>query len=497
MADQQPQINWVLPDANAAVNPQNLVVRRLYDVRDAANARNAEQPWMVGLGVMELVPPEEHAAVDILFEAGAAPNPQEWARLYGAANARGIVHDWVATDPLFLKLRTFHSGFHPFNMNWDSHILPITGYIFSHFRARQVGRNDPSVRIALAVGETYSPRIPAQILGNQLESHQAYQAIRDQFRDADGVNQICDPNDRTYQQFVANEQIRALFPNAEDFAQWPPTAEEVGRMTAVSVAKILYYLSHVLRADYKKTYIELLTTSYLSLAKRGSVSEDCAGKVIQAVQEELQVQIRLDFNAMQMIYRHFQIGVTPENAAEVFGTYLHNLPDVALRLRLILMQAAFSGLTCFVLIGRALRLYPTFYWTDTAHLLPGQFENFAQARARVAGNPYYGFARELGPVKSTKYKGLAYVAVQLLRRIAGERSLARYAGIGPNTPIPNKARLDELIAEYVEHYYDVPGENADGEEIIPRAQAAEENLPQRERRLYRFARSCNEDMFVA
>lgn len=170
-----------------------------------------------------------------------------------------------------------------------------------------------------------------------------------------------------------------------------------------------------------------------ALAKRGTGSEDVLVKVSTGIQEELGVGIRFDSKALVFIYKHFLTGVDETNAADIFGTYYSNLPAIALRLRLLLEQSVYSGLTCFALIGRALHQYPTFYWREIDQLLLGQFENFATARVRVAGNPYYGFSSELGSVKSTKYKGLTYVAIQLLEKLSGERSLRRYEGIYRST----------------------------------------------------------------
>ena len=61
--------------------------------------------------------------------------------------------------------------------------------------------------------------------------------------------------------------------------------------------------------------------------------------------------------------------------------------------------------------------YRDFDWFKINTLLTGQVLIFARARAVVAGYPYFGFSRNKGIANSCNYKALAWVAIELLRKI--------------------------------------------------------------------------------
>ncbi len=59
-------------------------------------------------------------------------------------------------------------------------------------------------------------------------------------------------------------------------------------------------------------------------------------------------------------------------------------------------------------------------------MLPGEMANLAAAVRQVNHNPYYGFNHDLGIVRCTKFKGLWYVAKELVIRGLGEANLRYY-----------------------------------------------------------------------
>lgn len=127
--------------------------------------------------------------------------------------------------------------------------------------------------------------------------------------------------------------------------------------------------------------------------------------------------------------------------------------------------------------------------------MPGVLEAFARARVVVAGNPYYGFNNDLGQARSTLYKALIYVGRELLIKLDGQRSLRSYRGIGNNTPIKNKAQIDEIIADYIDHYNDLtPAEDAENA-VIPRSRWQPNNVPEAEVRVYNFCLTISEQIF--
>jgi len=130
---------------------------------------------------------------------------------------------------------------------------------------------------------------------------------------------------------------------------------------------------------------------------------------------------------------------------------LNNLiPDIALRLKLTLQQAAGSGLTFYVIIGRAHTKYENFPWGRANTLTGGELVSWETARQIIGENLYYGFKRDMGAARSTLYKSIGYVARELLVKINGERTLLRYASLTGN--IKNKQALDRLIEQYINQY---------------------------------------------
>lgn len=129
-----------------------------------------------------------------------------------------------------------------------------------------------------------------------------------------------------------------------------------------------------------------------------------------------------------MVYKFFGSFVNSTNAAAVLTAWTTDLPLSALRLRLTLEQALGSGMTAFIVVGRAILKYPDFPWAKLNMLTGGELTNYSLAMNAVNGNPYYGFNRTLGPVRSTLYSTIAYVAKDLLITLNGEVSLKRYEG---------------------------------------------------------------------
>jgi len=162
----------------------------------------------------------------------------------------------------------------------------------------------------------------------------------------------------------------------------------------------------------------------------------------------LGVNITLSQAALNALYKGYMQGMNETNAQEVLSNLNALIPNVALRLKLTLQQAAGSRLTLYVIIGRAYTKYSTFPWGNA--LTGGEFLSWEAARNIVGNNLYYGFKRDMGAARSTLYKSIGYVAWELLVKINGERTLLRYAGLTGN--IKNKQALDRLIEQYINRY---------------------------------------------
>lgn len=119
--------------------------------------------------------------------------------------------------------------------------------------------------------------------------------------------------------------------------------------------------------------------------------------------------------------------------------WIADLPNGALRLQLTLEQALGSGMTAFIVVGRAMIKYPDFPWGRLNILTSGELANCLIALTTVNGNPYNGFNRTMEPVRSTLYSSIAYVAKELLGNTNPKGLLYRSSGL------PLKCRSLEQI----------------------------------------------------
>lgn len=319
--------------------------------------------------------------------------------------------------------------------------------------------------------------------------------VQDALRNMAVVDAICAPTPELYTEFRGDAAITELFRGNVNFATWPPSAEEITAMVALGAMKILYFLAQCTREPARTISIRLYAHCFIALTKQGNVSQAFEEKITSAVRDEFAVNIAIDTGSLGIIFRSCLSGVTGANAGNIFGTLHHMLPEHALRFRLTISQAAFHNLTGLTICGQAMRKYPNFNWTEVDRLVPGVIEAFARARVVVAGNPYYGFNNDLGQAKSSLYKALIYVGRELLIKLDGQRSLRSYRGIGNNTPIKNKAQLDDLLAEYIDHYNDPLPAADDANARRPRSRWQLDDNPQIERRVYDFCLTISERIF--
>ncbi|KAJ8686896.1 hypothetical protein QAD02_022690 [Eretmocerus hayati] len=105
------------------------------------------------------------------------------------------------------------------------------------------------MKIAVTVGEAFAPSTPDAHLDNQhLSIASVVDIMKYAFRNSGIIASVCTPDGAPYAAFVANEDIQAQFPNADDFQAYPPTDDEVDAMELENCAKILYYLAqHLIR----------------------------------------------------------------------------------------------------------------------------------------------------------------------------------------------------------------------------------------------------------
>jgi len=123
---------------------------------------------------------------------------------------------------------------------------------------------------------------------------------------------------------------------------------------------MIFFFPCFTRLNIRQHAIDNITLAYCALAKRGQVTEKFCTKVQNSVTDELRVNITLFQAALNALYKGYMQGVNENNAKQVLSSLNNLIPDITSRLKLTLQQVAGSGLTLYVIIGRAFNKYQNF-----------------------------------------------------------------------------------------------------------------------------------------
>lgn len=393
----------------------------------------------------------DNEAIDAIL--GLAPNNRPVLHPNLCDNQR-YVDKWVVTDNTYLLSWLSSINFYPFvdahtNHEW----LPTIGMLqwSAHLRLREQNGQSRDAIVGL-IGDILMP----EVVGNRMPINDARAHF---IRLAEYlVRSIAVYSEETFESFVEtlgrlNYYIEIAMPSVR--AADPPGAvipfqglidNHFPDMEAAM--RFMYWLARHARG-WQTGGLRLLMMCYISIAKRGNVTEDFINKVVTGVQEDLrQAQgINIDTVSIHRLYVLYGPHINANNVGYITVRWRNMLPDQALRLQLTLSQITGSGLTSLVLIGRAVKDYPDFRWDRVKLLIPIEVSHALEAMQVVGRNPYFGFNHNMGAARSTRYKSLAYVAKEILIKAGGEGSLRGYQGFTNNPR--NKRALDQLINDYV------------------------------------------------
>ncbi|KAJ8686895.1 hypothetical protein QAD02_022689 [Eretmocerus hayati] len=130
------------------------------------------------------------------------------------------------------------------------------------------------MKIAVTVGEAFAPSTPdAQLDNKQLSIASVVDIMKYAFRNSGIIASVRTPDGAPYVAFVANEDIQALFPNADDFEAYPPTDDEVDALELEDCAKILYYLARHFIRPQRTIAIEMWAHAFAAIMKQGNASD--------------------------------------------------------------------------------------------------------------------------------------------------------------------------------------------------------------------------------
>jgi hypothetical protein len=112
--------------------------------------------------------------------------------------------------------------------------------------------------------------------------------------------------------------------------------------------------------------------------------------------------------AITSFYSRFTAGINDVTTQLILDHWETVLLPEALRLQLTVQQATGAGLTVINITEQALQTYPNFLWSVLVRLFPNEMNSVQNALTAITGNLYYGFRKDLGPVRSTLYKNVGF-----------------------------------------------------------------------------------------
>lgn len=184
----------------------------------------------------------------------------------------------------------------------------------------------------------------------------------------------------------------------------------------------------------------------LSFSLRGEIFQ---AKLTKAMHELSQlmpgVAEQLTRADIALTWHYFGGLVDDSNVADTFARWLGCLDAPTIRVRVIIAQAAGSGLTCLDVIARAIHEHPTFPWHMLMRLFPEEWANAVDVIQRVGNNPYYGYHGDLQHVRSTRYKSLSWACGRLINA-GGNKTFGDYKGFVEDRR--HKETIEGIILAY-------------------------------------------------
>lgn len=378
-------------------------------------------------------------------------------RAVGLADVASFYRRWCAENPLYSKLFVSRVEMSPFNQEGIAQtVVPSMAFLawVGVYLADGIRVNRPEAQ-ALAIADLFLPEIKLDRLLNRNEARELLVDSVTALLESDSIATYTDADIAALEvDAVTEEEISALSLPDNFSLRVTEQNHEPPRMTPHQALLALYRMTIQMRPSISIGGLTFIVVTYLAVLKRGNMTQQFLDKVVNGVREDLGVaSMNINPETCQTLYRVFGSQINDQNIPVITARWSGLLPEQALRLRLTVTQASGSGLTALVVIGVAILKYPDFRWLKIKALFPGEFAAFDTARAAVGNNVWYGFRHDLGPVKSTLYKNLAYVAKELLIKIDGKGTLNQYRG-WTNAP-KYRAILDTMIADYETHVMNV------------------------------------------
>lgn len=388
------------------------------------------------------------------------PAPGEFAarNLRGPANNAQYFSKWLKAEALFgeLIVATVDCGVLQGNMAVGC-VGPLVHLLCSLRFRKKGGSENRQGAIVLAMAELHGAFIP----NNQriLEVGRARQVIVDMSNYA--TQAILE--DMGYEG-VSNNALLAVCGAVPDNTATELAICEyaINRLSAIAEQNSVHF----------HTSLQLLTQTLIAYAKRGMVTPEFMGKMSDGMRTAVGTVVKLDATVIEPFYLQYGYNVNAANAQEFFSYMLGIIPAHAVRLGLMIQQVARSGITQLLICQEAMSVFPTFPWSVISRMLPDEWATFTAAVRLVNGNPFYGFSKELGIVKSTGYQSLTWLCKELLTRSGMQTTLRSYTGISRN--IKKMGGMKTVMDKFLDKQQEAPiDENYDGSDYANEAAMVE------------------------
>lgn len=365
------------------------------------------------------------------------------ARNFGPADNAQFFTNWLKTDPMFDTLFVSGVNIPPLSGDYSSADVPTMAFLCWYGRHLILHPNKPLNRTSVMVGswaDLLGPMINEGRIAQGEQARLIFKACVSRIIQEDVRGRITNSGAAEYVAINGNTQ-----------AEWDQAIANNAAFTANTAMKILIFIVANTNPGMKFGGASIIVHVMLSILKRGTLSSGFVDKIVQGISNDINLPgLRIDIEACQIFYQNFGGMVSDTNIEAITTRWSGNVPQAVTRLRLTILQAAGSGLTALTVTGRAIATFSSFNWTRVRQLYQAEWANLVNAVNAVGDNKWYGFRHDLGPVTSTKYKNISYIAKELLVKINGETSLNAYAGWTRRAKYQNI--VDLMIAEYENAY---------------------------------------------
>lgn len=348
-------------------------------------------------------------------------------------------------------------------------------YVFCHMKMYLMDRSQCADKYILThvIGEEYAEFLPTQVKIEGESAARLYFAnvVRSALKSIKASNPdftVCLPVGLTYESYEQNQEFKIGYNCGSNFKKYPNPFKNPSEFRAVvrtllefnnktadigalfdvayGIVLMLALMMVPVRVNWPK---ELLFLTFVTFAKKGLVSVDYINKIELVIKEELHISIKFNEAQIKMLWRNFELHMSPKLMERCVELTLAQLPKESARLRKLVEMCKWHGLTCYQAVKQALSSLPAFPWNGLMTLTEyrTEMEAYKEAEQLVGDNAFYGYNPSMGKAKSIYYKNLASVCAKIMVDTKKSSGLDKAACFTKS--YPSKVNVDGIVKEYI------------------------------------------------